>query len=140
VKPLGDPVERQADFEVRLGDHQIPELVLQHDGHLFGILLVQPLGDAHARRAGVERDVEMMLARQHAGFGDVNQHPAHDGAQRLLGQQIIADVVDGHAVGPVLASWNGTPWNWTHSLNAKARAHNADDLAARRTTTPATGG
>ena len=34
----------------------------------------------------------MMLARQ-ALFGDVGQHVAHDAAQRLLGQDVVADVV-----------------------------------------------
>ena len=44
---------------------------------------------------GVEGDVEMMLARQRALLGGVGEHAAHDAAQRLLGQEIVADLV-GH--------------------------------------------
>jgi hypothetical protein len=38
----------------------------------------------------------MVVARQ-ALFGRVGEHVAHHAAQRLLGQEIVADVV-GHAV------------------------------------------
>ncbi len=37
----------------------------------------------------------MMLAGQ-AAAGDVHQHAAHDRAQRLLGEKIVADVIDRH--------------------------------------------
>ena len=82
---------------MRVAHRQIPELVLQHDGHFFRILLAHARGELHAGRAGVERDIEMMLARQ-PGFRRIGEHAAHHRAQRLLGQQIVADVVDRHRV------------------------------------------
>ena len=42
---------------------QIPELVLEHDGHFSGIALAQALGDLHAGSMRSEGDVEVMLAR-----------------------------------------------------------------------------
>ena len=59
-----DAVERQTDFDSGVGDREIPELVLQHDGHFFRVLRLHARRDFHARRVGVERDEEMMLARQ----------------------------------------------------------------------------
>ena len=38
----------------------------------------------------------MMVAGQ-AGARDLGQHLAHDAAQRLLGENVVADVVVGHA-------------------------------------------
>src|SRR5690606_12728480 len=69
--------------------------VLKDDGHLLRILRAQPVRDAHAHRARVEGDVEMMISRQ-ALFGRLGQYAAHHAAQGLLGQKIVADVV-GHA-------------------------------------------
>ncbi|GLI22679.1 hypothetical protein XFLAVUS301_23530 [Xanthobacter flavus] len=37
----------------------------------------------------------MVVARQ-AGLGHVREHPAHHGAQGLLGEKIVADVIDRH--------------------------------------------
>ena len=37
----------------------------------------------------------MMLAGQ-AVLGGVGQHVAHHAAQRVLGQEVVADVIDGH--------------------------------------------
>src|SRR5476651_2225583 len=73
----------------------MPELVLQNDGHLFRVLRAQPVGNAHAVAVGVERDEEMVVARQ-AFLGGVAEYAAHHAAQRLLGQKIVADLV-GHA-------------------------------------------
>ena len=73
---------------------EIPELVLQDDGHLLGILRAQPVRHAHAVGVGVEGDVEMMVAGQ-ALLGRFGEHAAHHAAQRLLGQEIVADLV-GH--------------------------------------------
>ena len=83
-------------------DDQVPELVLQHDRHFLGILRAACAADSsHALGAGVERDVEMMLARQ-AVLGGVLEHRVHDAAQRLLGQDVVADVIDGHGTGRLL--------------------------------------
>ena len=88
------PPNDMPDLEALLGDGKIPELMLQDDGDLFRILRAQPLRHAHALGARIEGDVEMVLARQ-AFLGDVGEHLAHDVAQRLLGQKIVADMV-GH--------------------------------------------
>jgi hypothetical protein len=74
--------------------------VLQHDGHFFRVLLAQARRDAHARRMRGERYVEMMLTRQGAGLRYVGEHASHHCAQRLLRQEIVADVIDAHAVHP----------------------------------------
>src|SRR5262249_16713434 len=95
---LGYSIERQPDLELLLGDDQIPELVLQNDRHLLRILLAQARRYPHAGRARVERDVEMVLAREPI-LGRVAQHALHDAAQRLVGQEIVADMVGGHEDG-----------------------------------------
>jgi hypothetical protein len=88
--------EGQADIEGVLGDFEIPELVLQHDRHLLGILLAHPVGDLHAGRVGDEGDEEMVVAGQ-AGLGDFRQNLADHAAQRILHQNVIADHVFSHA-------------------------------------------
>ena len=91
----GHAAERQADLEGIVVDRQIPELMLQHDGHGLRILRPHPLGQPHARRRGVEGDLEMVVARQ-AVLGGVRQHGAHDAAQGRLGEKVVADVIDSH--------------------------------------------
>ena len=78
-----------------LGHHQVPELVLQDDSHLLWILLAHARRQPHAVGPGVEGDVEVVLARQ-AVLGGIGEHGPHDAAQGLLGQKIVANVVDGH--------------------------------------------
>ena len=87
--------EGQTDLEAGVGHFQVPVLELDDDGHLLGIALAQSRRHAHARRAGEERDEEMMVAGK-AGARDFGQDLAHDAAQRLLGQNVVADVVVGH--------------------------------------------
>jgi hypothetical protein len=41
-EPLRHAAEGKADLELVLAHDQVPELVLQDDGDLFGILLPQP--------------------------------------------------------------------------------------------------
>ena len=55
-EPFRDVVERKTDLEAVLGYGQVPELVLQHDGHFVRILLLEPLRKADARRARIEGD------------------------------------------------------------------------------------
>ncbi len=54
----------RADLEAGIGNLEIPELVLDDDGHLFWIFALQVLREANARRAGQEGDEEMMVARR----------------------------------------------------------------------------
>ena len=62
-QPLGNAAERQADFETILGHRQVPELVLEDDGHLFRILRQQPRRQLDAVGGRQKGDEEMMLAR-----------------------------------------------------------------------------
>src|SRR5262249_49931441 len=104
---FGHVGERKADFEMSLGDLQVPELVLDDDGHLLRILGLEVLGDADTRGAGQEGDEEMMIAWEPAGRCDLCQNLANDPAQRVLCQNVVADVVLPHAflsfVGLVLS-------------------------------------
>src|SRR5215472_15868837 len=61
-EPLWNAAERQADLEAILRHHQIPELVLQDDGHLLRVLREQPRRQLYALGLGEEGDEEMMLA------------------------------------------------------------------------------
>src|SRR5262249_21809174 len=92
---FGDATERYADLEPVLGHLQVPELMLEHDCHLFRILRAHAGRKAHALGAGVKRNIEMMLARQTI-LGGVHQHLTHDAAQGVLGQDVVADVIDSH--------------------------------------------
>ena len=49
-------------------------------------------------RLGLEGDVEMMIAGK-AGARRVGQHLAHDGAQRVLDEKVVADEVGRHEGG-----------------------------------------
>jgi hypothetical protein len=75
---------------------QVPELVLQDDGHLLRILRAQPRRDDHAGVVGPEGDIEMMLAGQAVdrGMGD---RPRNHLAERLLGPFVVRQ----QAVGPL---------------------------------------
>jgi hypothetical protein len=87
--------EGHADLEAALGHHQVPELVLQDDGHFRWILREHAWRQAHAVRAGVEGNVEVMLSGQTV-LGGVHEHPAHGPAQGVLDQDVVADVIDRH--------------------------------------------
>src|SRR5262249_38795503 len=70
----------------------------------------QPRRYAHARRAGVERDEEVMLARQPV-LGCVREDALHHAAQGLLGQEVVADMVgrhDGRLGGGARVAPNGS--------------------------------
>jgi hypothetical protein len=97
VQAFRNAAEGHADLEAFVGHYQIPELMLQDDGHLLGILRQHARRQAHAVRAGVEGNIEMMLPGQ-AVLGGVDEHLVHDPAQGLLGQDIVPDVIDGHGV------------------------------------------
>ena len=99
-QPFRNAAERQSDLEQFVGDLHVPELMLEHDGHLFRIAFVQPVGDLYAVRRGVEGDEEMVIAGKPA-FGGIGQHVADHAAQGVLDQNVVTDVIDGHgAVKP----------------------------------------
>ena len=92
---FGYAAERQAHFEGLLGHREVPELMLQDDGHVLRILRPHAFGKPHAGRRGAEGDLEMMLAGK-AILGDVGKHRAHDAAQGRLREDIVANVIEGH--------------------------------------------
>jgi hypothetical protein len=98
LQPLRHVGEGEADLEAGVADLQVPVLELDHDGHLLGIFFAQARRDAHARRSRQEGDEEVMVAGQ-ASPRHLGQDLAHDAAQRLLGKNVVADVVFGHSVG-----------------------------------------
>jgi histidine triad (HIT) family protein len=84
-------------------DLQVPEAVLDDDRHLVGKALGEMLGDVDARRAGLEGDVEMMLAGKPPGLLDLAQHPPDHRAQRLLDDLVIGNQAVGRLVVIVIA-------------------------------------
>ncbi len=82
--------ERQADFEMRSLDLQIPIFMLENDGHFVRKPLVQMRGDHHTGCLGLECDVEMMVAGQ-AVQRDIAKHAAYDCAQGLLHDIVIGN-------------------------------------------------
>ena len=78
---------------------QIPIMKFAKHGEvnkdLLRILRPHALRELHAFRPGIERHVEMVLPGQ-AVPRSILQHGAHHAAQRVLGQDIVTDVVDGH--------------------------------------------
>ena len=96
-QPLRDAAKRQADLEALLRDDQVPELVLQDDGHVLWILRTHALGHFNPFGASVEGDVEMVIAWQ-AAPGDVFEHSFHHAAERVLGEDVVADMIGGHGL------------------------------------------
>src|SRR3546814_15732982 len=62
-----DAAERQADGEGTLLDLQIPEAVLNDDGHLLGEALDQMLCDFNPGHPGLEGDVTMRSEERNVG-------------------------------------------------------------------------
>ncbi len=90
---------------------QVPELVLEHDGHFVGVLLLQPRGEAHARRIGAEGDVEMVLARKPV-LGGILPAPCARRRSAPAAHDIVADQIlgcgFGHGSGFAKRLGNGT--------------------------------
>src|SRR5690606_39148379 len=80
-------VEGKADLEACLGDLEVPELVLQNDGHLLVVLLEQTLADSDARRLGDKGDEEVVLSGK-TGSCDFGQDLADDPPQSFLGEDV----------------------------------------------------
>jgi imidazoleglycerol-phosphate dehydratase len=92
---------------------QIPIFVLQNDGHFIGETLHQMHGDVHARRAGFEGDVEMMLTRQAIGR-NIAQNPAYHRTQCLLHHVIIGNQAFGALVAHARLGGLAKPLNQDH--------------------------
>jgi len=72
---------------------QILVLVLQHHGHFLGIFGQHVRGDADSRSPRLERDVEVVGARQAFGHNMVERRPDH-AAQRFMRQPLVLHLVD----------------------------------------------
>ena len=83
----------QPDFEIGVGNLQIPELMLDDDGHLLRIAFLQIAGYADAGSVGEKGDVEVVIARQGAGGGDFAQDFANDASQGVLRQNVVSYLV-----------------------------------------------
>ncbi len=87
-----DLVEREANAEAVILNLQVPELVLQDNGHFVRKTLTQALWNVHAGGTGFERDIEVVHARKHASTGcNLAQHTANNRAQGLLHDFVVGD-------------------------------------------------
>ncbi len=96
-QPLRHVGEGELHLEAFVRHLQVPELVLQHDGHLFRILLFEALRHRHALGARIEGDVEVMLAGQPVAL-HARQNLAHHAAQSVLREKIVSDFVFCHGI------------------------------------------
>src|SRR6185312_10300450 len=94
-QPFRNAAERQPDLEAILAHLQVPELVLEDDGHLVRILRKQTRRKLYALGLGNEGDEEMMLARQPM-HGGVGQDPAQHAAKRVARQYVITNMIGRH--------------------------------------------
>src|SRR5262249_39653144 len=121
-QPLGDAAERKPDLEAILGHHQVPELVLQDDGHLVRILREQARRELHALGLGNEGDEEMVLARQ-TMWGGVVQALAQHAAKRVARKYIITNMIGrhyrSHRIRPRRAITPDSPL-WSHGTPPEA--------------------
>src|SRR5262249_46287058 len=99
-KLFRNAAERQADLEAVFMHHQVPELVLQDDGHLLRVLRHQARRQLHPFCLGQERNVEMMIAGQTA-LGRVVEHPTKHSAHRIARKDIISDVIGHSPIRPL---------------------------------------
>ncbi len=97
-------LKRKPDFESLLGDAEIPELMLEDDGHFVREFLAQLGREPHARRIGAEGDDEMVVAGQ-AVARRLGQHLAENGAQGVLHQEIVTDEISRHSNVPAPGKW-----------------------------------
>jgi imidazoleglycerol-phosphate dehydratase len=86
----GHLAERQANLEMLVANLQVPIFMLEDDGHFVRETLHQVHGDRNTRRAGLEGDVEMMLAGKPAGR-DIAQNATDDRPQRLLHDIVVGN-------------------------------------------------
>jgi hypothetical protein len=95
LEAVRDVAEAEADREAVRADLEIPELVLQHDGHLGGVARAQAVVDHHGGMIGAKGDVEVM-APGHPAPGDHLERVAHHGAERSLHEPAVIEGLIGH--------------------------------------------
>ena len=91
-QPLRHIVEGQLHLKAVLIDEEVPEGVLQHNHHLFRVLIFQAFRKDRPRRTGAEADVKMMVARK-ATLLHPLQNGSDDAAQGFAGQDVVTDLV-----------------------------------------------
>jgi len=94
-EPFWNIVEREFDLETLLGYFEVPELMLQDDGHFIRVLFHQAIRYRYARAMGVESDIKVMLAGK-TGLCNLLQHGTYDAAQRRLRHNIVSDLILSH--------------------------------------------
>jgi hypothetical protein len=94
-QPLRHGGEGELHLEALVRHRQVPELILEDDGHLLRILLLEPLGDGNAVGDGIEGDVEMVLAREPVAL-DLGQHVTNHAAQGGLSEKVVSQFVVCH--------------------------------------------
>ena len=92
---LGLVIEAQRHTERIVADVQVPELVLQDDGHLRRVSAVQVFWNLDTGMVGLEGDVEMVRRRDLAG-SELPQHVTHHRAQGRLNQLAVVDLLPPH--------------------------------------------
>jgi len=68
---------------------EIPESMLDDDGHLIGEPLGKVLRDCDSGRLGLEGDVEMVAAGKAAGLLDFAKHPSNNRPQCILYDLVV---------------------------------------------------
>ena len=78
--------EAEADREAVLRDLEIPELVLQDDGHLARVARQQIISERNAGMIGAERDVQVMAPGQASAErpNEPGQAPAEVGSAEVV--------------------------------------------------------
>ena len=96
VRRLGTLEKLKSHVEVVFFDRQVPELMLQDDGHLGRIGLAQTVGDVHVRCVGAKCNIKVMVPGK-AFFRCMEKGCAHDPAQRIFDHLVVSQLFVTHA-------------------------------------------
>ena len=100
-------VEAERDRESVNVGLQVPELVLEDDGHVRRVALAEKVGDDHARMLSAKGDVEV-VRRGDALAPGPGEYVAHDPAQRALDEASVIDARLPHAVSSAAGTLKGS--------------------------------
>src|SRR5262249_19795131 len=95
VEAFRDAIKGKPDIEMILLNREIPELVLEHDGHVVRVARPKTRRYAHAVNASIESDKKMVIPLKRR-TRHIGEHSPNDATKRILGQKVVADVVDRH--------------------------------------------
>ena len=113
AKVLRHIAEGQGHAEILVTDLQIPELVLQHDGHFAGIAFAQVLRNLGLGVVGAEGDIEMVVAGQ-AVLRDEFERPPDDATQSVLDHAIVSQVAFRHGHPCLYSCAFRLLYSWPH--------------------------